>query len=305
MTARFVDRQQGLPIEQFIQALTSQLDRAQTALALKARAGLPLTFAVKDLTLDLRAVVEMSGSVVRIRPAGPGETESSTLRVALTTITRPQIEENTQRLATASGEPTLSEAVGNQLSDDEIRRLEWAGVRTVSQLADLQEHAGPDALERVAQVPAMRLRAALERASHPFVSDVSTVEHTDAPPPLDMPPVAEPRPRRRTFDDLIAHDPDGGLPDLDVPPTRPAPRDLAPLTPQTPLIRVRGRNLVREGASPTVRIGGEAVPVLQANKRELLLAPMAHQLGGTMEIETAPGVVVTRELGLDTTGGEA
>ena len=44
-------RDPGLPIENFIQALTSQLDRAQAALALKARAGLPLTFAVKDLTL--------------------------------------------------------------------------------------------------------------------------------------------------------------------------------------------------------------------------------------------------------------
>ena len=44
----------GLPIEEFIQAITSQLDRTQEALALKADAGLPLTFAVRDLSLDLR-----------------------------------------------------------------------------------------------------------------------------------------------------------------------------------------------------------------------------------------------------------
>ncbi|MGH7451623.1 MAG: hypothetical protein ACRENG_09785, partial [bacterium] len=60
----------SLPIEQFIQALTSQLDRAQDALRLKA-VNRPLTFAVKDLTLDLRSHLEISGSVVRIRPAGP------------------------------------------------------------------------------------------------------------------------------------------------------------------------------------------------------------------------------------------
>ena len=35
------NNENGLPIEQFIQALTSQLDRAQATMALKARAGLP------------------------------------------------------------------------------------------------------------------------------------------------------------------------------------------------------------------------------------------------------------------------
>src|SRR5262249_41008264 len=97
----------GLPIEQFIQALTSQLDRAQAALALKASAGLPLTFAVKDLTLDLRTHVEMVGSVVCIRPAGPGEGDASTLRLQLTTITRPMIEENSVSLAAQPNEPSL------------------------------------------------------------------------------------------------------------------------------------------------------------------------------------------------------
>jgi hypothetical protein len=43
------DRDGGLPVEQFIQALTSQLDRVQSTMAMKARAGLPMTFAVKDL----------------------------------------------------------------------------------------------------------------------------------------------------------------------------------------------------------------------------------------------------------------
>ena len=269
MTARFASNEPGLPIEQFIQALTSQLDRAQTALAMKARAGMPLTFALKDLTLDLRAHVDVSGSVVRIRPAGPGETESSTLRIALTTITRPMMEENTQALAGAVGEPTLGEVLGNQLSEDELRRLEWAGVRTVAQLQDLEQHAGSDALERVAQVPAMRLRAALARASHPFVTDVSTV----------VPPATIPERQATT-------------PPAFAPADERAPGDQ-PIVP--PLIRVRGHNLLREGM-PSVRIRGEAVPVLEASRRELLLAPLAHQLGGMLEIETEPGMFVTHDL---------
>ena len=60
----------GVPIEQFIQALQTQLDRAQTAMAMKAEnLDLPLTFAVKDLSLDLRTHVEIVRSEVRIRPA--------------------------------------------------------------------------------------------------------------------------------------------------------------------------------------------------------------------------------------------
>jgi len=168
----------GLPIEQFIQALTSQLDRAQAALALKADAGLPLTFAVKDLSLELRTHVDMAGSVVRIAPAGPGDPAASTLRLSLTTITKPMIEENTPRMAVDKSEPSLKEAVGTELNEEEQRRLEWAGVHTVSQLQQLQQRSGEDVLERVAQIPALRLRAALERATHPFIEQVSL--HTPA-----------------------------------------------------------------------------------------------------------------------------
>ena len=166
------DRDGGQPIEQFIHALTSQLDRAQSALALKVRAGLPLTFAVKDLSLDLRAHVEMTGSVVRIRPAGPGDGEASMLHLSLTTITKPMIEENTVQLAADPSEPSLKEVLGPGVSEDEQRRLEWAGIHSVRQLRDVQRQGGEQALERVAQIPVMRLRAALERANQPHVSGV-------------------------------------------------------------------------------------------------------------------------------------
>src|SRR5690348_4518016 len=85
----------GLPFDLFLQSLTEQLDRAQAAMAVKARvAKLPMTFAVKDLSLDLRAFVSVVNDDVYIRPAGPGDTGASTLTVALTTITRAMVEEN-------------------------------------------------------------------------------------------------------------------------------------------------------------------------------------------------------------------
>jgi hypothetical protein len=163
------DRDGGLPVEQFIQALTSQLDRVQSTMAMKARAGLPMTFAVKDLSLDLRTHVDMAGSVVRIRPAGPGDADASILHLQLTTITAPMIQENTRAPAADPDEPSLQDVLGDE---EDQRRLEWAGVHTVSQLRDLEREGGEQALQRVSQLPVARLRAALARAAEPYVSRV-------------------------------------------------------------------------------------------------------------------------------------
>ena len=165
----------GLPLENFIQALTSQLDRAQQTMALKARAGLPLTFAVKDLTLDLRTHVQMSGSVVRIRPAGAGDRDSSILHLAITTITKPMIEENTPALDDDAG-PSIQEALGDQMTADEIRRLEWTGIRSVSQLRQVQRQTGADEIGRMSSLPVDRLRLALAKAAAPHVSRITRAQ---------------------------------------------------------------------------------------------------------------------------------
>ncbi|HEY3063444.1 MAG TPA: hypothetical protein VGL99_31115 [Chloroflexota bacterium] len=246
----------GLPIEQFIQALASQLDRVQTAMAMKAR-SMPLTYAVKDLSLDLRAHIAVSGSAVLIRPAGPGDRDASTLRMTFTTITRPMIEENTMQLS-AAGEPSLHEVLGDDLSEEDQRRLEWVGVHNLAQLRDLHSQIGDEAIERSAQLPVSRLRQALERAARPQVLEV------------------------------LGADPD----------TQAA--DTSDAT--APLLRIRGRNLMQQG-QPAVRIDGEAVTVLEASVHELLVAPLAHQLSGTLSIETAPGTLV--EAPFDVTDGSA
>jgi hypothetical protein len=174
-------------LEHFIQALTSQLDRAQETMALKARAGLPLTFAVKDVSLDLRTHVDMHDSVVRIRPAGAGDGDASTLRLTLTTITRPMIEENTRAIDEPADEPSLKEVLGGDITDDDARRLEWAGIRTVRQLREVGGRGGVGAIERVAMLPVERLRQALNRASAPRLGRVV---------PDRMPTVADPEPPR-------------------------------------------------------------------------------------------------------------
>jgi hypothetical protein len=179
------ERDAGLPVEVFIQALTTQLDRAQEAMAVKARnRGLPLTFAVKDVSLELRTHVDFVGSAVRIRPAGAGDTAASVLHLDLTTITEPTIVENTPRTAVEPGAPSLREVFGDEISEDEQRRLEWAGITNVAQLRELERTGTEAVVERVAQLPVERLRRALARAAQPRVRRVLPVAPTDDGPLL-------------------------------------------------------------------------------------------------------------------------
>ncbi|MCF7220876.1 hypothetical protein [Marilutibacter chinensis] len=166
-------RDSGIPFDLFIQALTEQLDKAQAAMAIKARVGkLPLTFAVKDVSLDLRAFVQMVDEEVFLRPAGPGESEASTIKLALTTITKPMIEENAVDFKAEDPKFSLREALGDRITEDEQRRLERIGVRTVTQLNELKKSAGADVIARLSRMPVNRLQQALMSAAAPRVTRV-------------------------------------------------------------------------------------------------------------------------------------
>ncbi len=168
----------GVPFDLFIQALTEQLDKAQAGMAIKARLGkLPLTFAVKEISLDLRAFVQILDDDIYLRPAGPGETEASSIKLQLTTITKPMIEENAVDYSTEDPKFSLREALGDQISEVEQRQLERIGVRTVQQLNELKEKAGTDVIARLSRMPVNRLQQALMRAAAPRVTQVT---HADS-----------------------------------------------------------------------------------------------------------------------------
>lgn len=175
-----------LPLEHFIQAVQSQLDNAQAAMAMKARnLNLPLTFAIKDITLDLRAHVDFTRSEIRIRPAGPSDKEASVFHLVFTAITRPMIEENAIAFTEDPQDRSLDE-FKDELSDEERKRLEWSGVRTVSKLRELQERGADRTVERITGLPVERLRRALARTSAPMVTDVSPAEQPEGASP-DLP----------------------------------------------------------------------------------------------------------------------
>lgn len=224
----------GVPFDLFIQALTEQLDKAQASMAIKARVGrMPLTFAVKDVSIDLRAFVQMVDDEVFVRPAGPGESDASTVKLALTTITKAMVEENAVDFKAEDPKFNLKEALGDQISDDEQRRLERIGVRTITQLNELKATAGTDVIARLSRMPVNRLQQAMLRAAAPRVTRVERNGqgervHLNAP----------------------------GL---------------------------------RAGRLPFVRAAGSAVPVVAAGDGEIVLAPMAMQLGCEAEVDFGDG----------------
>ncbi|MED5617769.1 hypothetical protein [Ideonella sp. BN130291] len=172
-------QESGVPFDVFIQSLTEQLDKAQATMALKARvAKLPLTFAVKDVQLDLRAFVQVVDDDVYVRPSSPGDTEASTIRLTLTTITRSMVEENAVDFRAEEPQFSLREALRGQVSDEDQRSLERIGVRTVEQLTELRKTAGTDVVARLARMPVNRLQQALLAAAAPRVTQVD-----DAPAP--------------------------------------------------------------------------------------------------------------------------
>lgn len=231
----------GVPFDLFIQALTEQLDKAQASMAIKARIGkLPLTFAVKDISIDLRAFVQLIDDDVYVRPAGPGESEASTIKLALTTITKPMIEENAVDYKVEDPKFSLKEALGDQLSDEDSRRLERIGVRTITQLNDLKKSAGADVIARLSRMPVNRLQQALMQAAAPRVTEINRGESAEAR--------ANPR------------------------------------------VRVSAPAL-RAGRLPLVRAAGGNVPVIATDDGQIVLAPLASQLGHEAELDFGNGEV--------------
>lgn len=167
----------GYPIEEFLEAITAQLDQTQDALRLKA-VNRPLTFALKDFNVDLKVFVEMDQSGrVNFRPAAPNEEGASTVSIGFTTITRPAIEENTISMEMANA-PTLDEL---GLAPEERRQLARVGVRNAAQLRNLEQNAGDEGLSRHTGVNLGRIRGALNLA-RPRLNEVVD---PDAPAPPD------------------------------------------------------------------------------------------------------------------------
>jgi hypothetical protein len=255
-------------VEDFIDSITTQLDRVQDALRIKA-VNRPLTYALKDLSLELKVFVELDPrGKVRFRTSGPNEAGASIVHLGFTTITKPMIEENTVSLA-ASRSPSLEEA---GLGEDERRSLERYGVRTVAQLQKLGSTTGISTVSRLSAVPTDRLKAALT-LGQPRIDAVGPVK------PLPPPPARRPsRP--------------GAPPPLA---TGPTPKRL----------QISGRNLIGDSGPPIVKLHGAPLAIAEADDDHLILDLPDGIRTGALELEMPDGRVMSYELALDGHGGPA
>jgi hypothetical protein len=262
----------GFLVEDFLDAVSAQLDRTQDSLAAKAKVR-PLMFALRNFAIDLQVFVSMDTSGnVRLRSAAPGESGASTLKLEFTTITRPMVEENTVSLAEAQA-PSLTE-VG--LKPDEQRALERVGVRTVAQLQQLRASgAGVDGIARLTSglVPADRLRAALRRGQ-PTIGGVRPV----APTP---PPVAQPAP---------------------TPASSPEPAPVVRVPAGTRRLQLVGSNLLTGPAKPVVRLDGRPLLHAESSDDQLEVELPDTVYGGALEVDLGEDEPVRYQLELEHDG---
>jgi len=301
------------PIEDFLEAITAQLDQTQDALRLKA-VNRPLTFALKEFNVDLKVFVEMDAEGrVTFRPAQPNEAGASTVQVSFTTITRPMIEENTISMEMAQA-PNLDEL---GLGEPDRRQLAKIGVRNAAQLRKLQRDAGEDTLSRHTGVDLGRLRAALDLA-RPRVDAV-----TAQPPPTTAAPgrigagidagAIAPRAPRAPAAPIQEH-PEardvgatgtgpGGIDDLGArirrgvggagaPQVRPPnPARRVTVAPGASSIRLEGHNLLDGGVQPVARLSGRSLGLIQARGDSVSFALPSEAHEGLLELELPDGTV--------------
>lgn len=269
------------PLEDFLEAITSQLDKTQDALRLKA-VNRPLTFALKDFELDLKVFVEMDADgQIRFRPSGPNETGASTVSIGFTTITRPMIEENTVSMEMTRS-PSLAE-VG--LGPQEQKRLERLGVRNAAQLRQLEESTGDSTLSQLSGVNVDKLRNALQMG-RPRLDGVSISPRAPQAAPATDLPGAGPRDSA----------PDGIRARPVMPPVPDKPRKRLHVPPGVRNIRLNGRNLIDQGQSPRVELNGRQLPLVRAQDQEIEVELPEEVLTGTLSVSLGNQLLDSFEL---------
>lgn len=263
MAARDLSAGGGFLVDDFIASITTQLDRVQDALRIKA-VNRPLTYALKELHLELKVFVDMDGQgQVMLRPAGPNEAGASTLAMDFTTITKPMIEENTISLAATRSTPL--DKLG--LDRDAQAQLERLGVSNLAQLERLKSTAGVGTVARLSGLPVDRLRNALQ-IGLPKLGDAV------APPPVVMQP---PRP-------VLTPPAPISVPMRPVIGMRPSLLKPLAVAPDARELALEGSNLLHEDYPPDVRLNGEALEVRELDDDRLVVRLPEGFAPGALEV---------------------
>ena len=286
-------------VEDFINAITTQLDRVQDSLRLKA-VNRPLTYALKDIALDLQVFVDVDQQGnVRFRSGAPNEAGASTIRLGFTTITRPMIEENTVSLAMTRS-PQLDEL---GLDENEMRRLEQYGVRNAAQLQNLGKQTSATGVSRLTGIPVDRLREALSLGKPRVDGIVPQPPPVSRPPVIHQPPVSQPpvvhqppvKPTFPTRPPVVSPKPPVFIPPKQSPvfttPVVNNPKPVAgsiKVAPGAKRLELFGGNLLSAEGIPEIRLNNQPLNVSDADEDRLVIDMPDEPESGALEI-TLPG----------------
>ncbi|MEM6697333.1 MAG: hypothetical protein AAF806_07715 [Bacteroidota bacterium] len=126
---------QSWNLESFLDSLIVELDKARETLAVKA-INKPLTYAVKDVNLEMQLFPRFDGKKVQFVTAEPGQTGASKIVIQLGSITDQQVRKTTKN---PISKDDVSLEVIEEIDDDTKDSLRKIGVTSVNDLAEIEK----------------------------------------------------------------------------------------------------------------------------------------------------------------------
>jgi hypothetical protein len=120
-------------LEDFVDSLVVELDKARETLAVKA-INKPLSYAVKELSLDLNVFPNYDGDQVKFTTARPGEQGASKVTIQLGSITDQQVRATSKAFA-GKNDMSIDDIHVDKNTKKELRKL---GVNSVDDLKQIE-----------------------------------------------------------------------------------------------------------------------------------------------------------------------
>lgn len=127
-------RNRAWNLESFLDSLIVELDKARETLAIKA-INKPLTYAVKDVNLEMQLFPSFDGKKVQFVTAEPGQTGASKIALQLGSITDQQIRKTTKRPLTKDD---IALEVIEEIDEETKDNLRRIGVSSIEDLAEIE-----------------------------------------------------------------------------------------------------------------------------------------------------------------------
>ncbi len=121
-------------LEEFVDSLVVELDKTRETLAVKA-INKPLSYTVKEVTLDLNIFPSYDGDQVKFVTAQPGQQGSSKVSIQLGSITDQQVRA-TSKITGSKSDLTIDDIGVDKSTKKELRKL---GVNSVDDLKQIEQ----------------------------------------------------------------------------------------------------------------------------------------------------------------------